>query len=43
MGQPDGAKRGKYPQPRRDETGNEVSVIKTTLELQTRKLTEIRI
>jgi len=34
---------GKYPQPRRDKIGNEVSAIKTTLELQTRKLTEIRI
>jgi len=34
---------GKYPQPRRDEIGNEVSAIKATLELRTRKLTEIRI
>jgi hypothetical protein len=32
-----------YPQPRRDETGNEVSAMMTTLELRTRKLTEIRI
>jgi hypothetical protein len=34
---------GKYPQPERDEIGNEVSEPKTMLELQIRKLMEIRI